>query len=161
MTRFLSLLAIILASGCSQIGRNEEQPGNQISDFELTDLNGNSLASETFKGKRVFLNIWATWCRPCIEEMPSIAAAEAQLKDSKVIFILASEEETERIKKFRDHFGIKLQFAQFKNMDDFYIRAIPVTYIFDEAGKLVNTEYGSRDWSTTASREFIMQQKND
>ena len=48
MTRFLSLLAIILASGCSQIGRNEEQPGNQISDFELTDLNGNSLASETF-----------------------------------------------------------------------------------------------------------------
>jgi thiol-disulfide isomerase/thioredoxin len=152
---------IVIASGCSQIGRNEEQLGNQLSDFDLMDLNGNPIASESLTGKRVFLNIWATWCRPCIEEMPSIAAAQDELKDSNVIFVLASGEDSERIKKFRDHFGIKLQFAHFKNMDDFYIRAIPVTYLFDEAGKLIYTEYGSRDWSTAASREIILQEKND
>ena len=159
--RSLFILVIILASGCRQTGGDGHELGNRITDFELTDLNGNPVSAETLSGKRVFLNIWATWCRPCIEEMPSIAAAQNILKDSNVVFVLASGEDNERIKRFRDHFGIDLSFAHFSNMDDFYIRAIPVTYLFDETRELIYTEHGARDWSTESAKEIILQKKNE
>jgi thiol-disulfide isomerase/thioredoxin len=160
MVRVILLVIVLLASGCGKSGSNPSA-GNQLSDYSLTDLSGNPIPMDTLKGKRVFLNIWATWCRPCIEEMPSIAAAQDQLKDENVVFILASDEEYERIKKFKDHFGINLPFAHFKNMDDFFIRAIPVTYLFDDTGQLIYTERGSRDWSTQASRDIILMEPND
>lgn len=153
-TRYI-LPAIIALLCCSFLYWGQSAPAKmKLSDFKLTDVNGKSVSTESLKGKTVFLNIWATWCGPCIAEMPSIAKARTLVGD-KVVFLLASEEETERIRKFEERRKTGLPLVQLTNGGDFGFQAIPLTLIFDGQGELKYRELGARDWSTEESIRLI------
>lgn len=66
-----------------------------IVDFELEDLEGNSVRLSDFKGKVVFLNFWATWCPPCREEMPHMQAFYEKYKDEDVVILAVNPNRTE------------------------------------------------------------------
>jgi len=128
-----------------------------LQSFKFSDLNGDPIDLETFKGKRVFLNIWATWCGPCIQEMPSIATLQESLKDEPVAFLLASDEEHALINRFAGRGLAKgLPLVRLDNPEAFGINAIPVTFIFDGEGKLVHSEMGARDWSTADAKDLVL-----
>ena len=141
-------VALLLALGCFAFF----MPGSygkkdiKLSEFKLTDLDGNPVASESLQGKTVFLNIWATWCGPCISEMPSIAQARQKLGPD-VVFLLASDETPDRIRKFEERRKTGLPLVHFANSSDFNFNAIPLTFIFDGKGQLKHRELGARDWS--------------
>lgn len=108
-----------------------------------------------YQGKRVFINVWATWCKPCVQEMPTIAKAMEQLEGSDVVFLFASPEETEDIAGFRDRRGFPFEYVKLLNLEALSINALPTTFIFDVDGKMLYGEEGFRDWSTPENLETI------
>jgi thiol-disulfide isomerase/thioredoxin len=127
---------------------NPGSSGSADYSWRLLDLDGQPVMFEKFKGKTVFLNIWATWCGPCVQELPSIArlAAEPSLKD--VAFVCVSTDESAQTVK---------RFLQGKNWPMTVLRAtdcpsvfatdgIPATFLIGPDGTIAASEVGSADW---------------
>lgn len=133
-------------------GKNKDAadsiPGKdrEINKIQLTDLNGQPISLDKYKGKTIFINFWATWCKPCLEEMPSIEKAQDILRNEQVVFLLASAESTAEIAGFRDSRNYKFNYVRIENSEALGIQALPTTYIFNPAGELVFAEQGYRQW---------------
>jgi len=127
-----------------------------IEKFDFEDLEGNKFNWDDTKGKLVVVNFWATWCKPCIKEMPSISEANSQLKDQNVVFIVASDEDVEKIKKFesKHHYSFKLMRSN-ASVFDLEVQALPTTLIINEEGEIVFNEIGARDWASEKSIALI------
>ena len=124
--------------------------------FDFEDLDGNKINWEDTNGKLVFVNFWATWCKPCIREMPSISEANIQLKNEGVMFIVASDEDVQKIQKFesKHHYSFSLVHTN-TSVFDLDIQALPSTLIINENGEIVFNEIGARDWSSDKSIALI------
>ena len=126
-----------------------------LNQIKLKDLNGKSIDLDQYQGKTLFINLWATWCKPCLEEMPSIERAQAILKDKNIEFLFASNEEAGRIQNFRSKKNLNLNFMQLENQEELNIQALPTTFIFNAQGKLVFHEMGYRQWDGSDNIEMI------
>lgn len=126
-----------------------------IDSIYLSDLKGTRINLREFKGKVIFLNFWATWCRPCRQEMPSIARASKLLAKKDLVFILASTEESDEIIAFKDRNKYDFSFAVLGNAEGIGIEALPTTMIFDVDGNLHFCETGSKEWDDPKSLEII------
>lgn len=121
--------------------------------FSMMDASGNIVNLQSFKGKKVFLNIWATWCPPCRSEIPSIEKLYKKADKEKAVFIMLAVDKS---------FDIALKYANKHNMKTplfypaenlpavLYTTGIPATYIFDENGELIKKNVGADDYSTSA-----------
>ena len=91
-------LMFITVFSCGPISNStqEKLPPLTAQQIKLIDLDNQYVDLADYKGKTIFLNFWATWCKPCIEEMPAIAKAQELLKNEPVVFILASNEPKEK-----------------------------------------------------------------
>ncbi len=159
------MIAILFIAGCStetskvEDKANEKAPSKELSlieKFDFRDLEGNKLDWAETKGKLVFVNFWATWCKPCIKEMPSVSEANIQLKDDNVLFIVASDEDVDKISKFesKHHYNFKLMQSK-ASVFDLGIQALPTTLIINENGEIVFNEIGARDWASEKSIALI------
>ena len=151
MIRFTFLFLIILA-GCSPSGKETEL---RLEDIRLTDLEGNAIDVSQFKDKAVLVNFWATWCKPCLQEMPSLAATQNRFKDQPIVFLFASNETTEQINRFKNKQKFEFNYLHLGNLEALNIQALPTTFIFDQTGELRFSEIGFRDWTSPASIEII------
>ena len=124
------------------------------------DLKGNDVPFSTFRGKTVFLNVWATWCGPCVGEMPSIAklAADPKLKD--VAFVCVSvDDHPESVKSFLASRGEgwTMTVLHAKTLPKvFTTTGIPATFLIAPDGKIAASEVGSADWSDPAVSAFLL-----
>jgi thiol-disulfide isomerase/thioredoxin len=127
--------------------------------FNMKDLNGNTVAFESLKGKVIFLNIWATWCPPCIAEMPNIQSLYEKVGSDKIAFVMLSVDEggSGKVKKFIDRkgftFPVYLPATQLPR--EFYSQAIPTTFIISPEGKIVARQEGMAEYDTKEVREFL------
>lgn len=113
------------------------------------DLEGNPIELSDFKGKKVVVNYWATWCRPCIEEMPSMLRAQELLTNDNYVFLLASDQSIEKIKEFKDKKKFEFTFLKFTgSLADMQINALPATFIYNEAGEFANRVDGITEWDS-------------
>jgi thiol-disulfide isomerase/thioredoxin len=88
-----AFFTILIFVGCSN-------QGEQIPDFELTTLNGETVSTQTTKGKVLVVNVWATWCGSCIKEMPELNRLVDEYKGNPdVIFLGITDESAEMTKK--------------------------------------------------------------
>lgn len=117
-----------------------------IDSVQLKDLNAASINMDSFKEKVVFLNIWATWCKPCLQEMPTIEKVQNILRNENVVFLVASSETIEEIDTFRKLHSYPFNYVQIQNSEDLGIDGLPTTLIFNKKGKLVFSESGYRKW---------------
>ncbi|MEK6783449.1 MAG: TlpA disulfide reductase family protein [Bacteroidota bacterium] len=165
MTRKLFYLFLIILASCSagtkdqSISRKTSE--SDISKVKLKELNDQEIDLDQFKGKIVFINFWATWCKPCLQEMPSIERTQTQLANENVVFLMASNEEVDQIETFIKKHNYTFHYVHLENMEDLNIQALPTTYIFDAEGKLKFSETGSRKWDDAASLDLITKLMND
>ncbi len=133
--------------------------GNQseLDKIELHTLDGTPIDMDDFKNKTVFINFWATWCKPCIQEMPTIAKAQELLKDKNVVFLFPSNESVDLIEGFKERRSFDFNYVQVQNLEALNIMALPTTYIFNPKGELIFSEAGFRDWSTEENLALITQ----
>jgi thiol-disulfide isomerase/thioredoxin len=145
----IGALTIASLLGCSNTNNAGERTAYKsfTEGIELTDLVGNPIDLSGLKGKRIILNVWATWCKPCIQEMPSLEELQKSLPEDKYIILLASSEGLDKIKKFKERNSYTLEFVQLiTTQESLGIYSLPTTFIIDEKGKLLITENGMRDW---------------
>lgn len=134
----------------------EEQ--KKISDYqwELQGINTDSYNLAEAKGKVVLVNYWATWCPPCIAEMPSLQKLYDDYQD-KMIFLFVSNEIHEDIDKFMR--AKKYTYPVYRSQSDdpnpFIKSPIPQTYVLDKQGTIVMDKSGAADWNTSKVRETL------
>jgi len=124
----------------------------------LVDLNGKEIKLSDYKGKKILVNYWATWCGPCKAEMPALLRAQTILKESNYIFLLPSDESMEKIIAFKDKTNYDFNFLKLKgSLSQLGIYALPTTYIYNEKGEKVKEIVGSVIWD---SKEMIQTLKD-
>ena len=115
----------------------------------FVDLYENNLDLSVYKGKKIVINYWATWCGPCIKEMPTIKRAEEILEDYGYIFLLVSDETISKISKFKNDRNFDLNFLKsIESYETLGIYSMPTSYIFDENGKIIKTIVGAIEWDS-------------
>ena len=159
----LSLVLLIAIVGCREAAKEKKDTihpsaSNEttINKIQLTDLKNLGIDMKQYKGKTVFVNFWATWCKPCIAEMPSIHKLQTRLKDENIIFLLASNEDINEIEGFKNDNKYTFNYTRLINMEALNIQVIPTTYMYNPDGKLVFSETGSRNWDDSASIQMIL-----
>lgn len=121
--------------------------------WQLSDLSGNTVKSEHFKGKVVILDFWATWCPPCRAEIPGFIDLHRRYADKGIVIVGVSldQQGPAIVKPFVEKFGMKYPVV----MGDSAIaeafggvEALPTTFIIDRAGNIVRTHVGYTDRKT-------------
>lgn len=148
---------VLVHKGWALIGPsiiNEDK--REIVDFnnwQLRDLKGEVVNFKDLEGDVIFLNFWATWCPPCIAEMPSLNALFEDYKD-KISFVLVSNEKTSVVRSFMEKKGYILNsytpLSQYP--DNFNTRTIPQTYLIDKQGRIVIDKGGAANWNSDKVR---------
>lgn len=124
----------------------EKKKNTSAPDFELTTLSGDIVKLSDYKGKKVLLNFWASWCKPCEEEMPHIQKFyEEKAKESNIEVITVNMTKYERtdlrdVKNFVKDHGLTFPVLLDKEgeiMDLYEIKFFPTTYILDTEGVIV------------------------
>lgn len=163
MRNVLFILLMGISSCNEPVSNKNTQPIDDqktIATIKLTDLNGQSISLDQFKGRTVFINFWATWCKPCLKEMPSIEKAQKILSKNGVVFLLASDETPDQIKEFKQHYQFDLNFVRLANMEELGMDGLPTTYIYNPKGENVFAETGYRKWDDSSNIEMIMKINN-
>ncbi|MCM8854263.1 MAG: TlpA family protein disulfide reductase [Candidatus Thiodiazotropha sp.] len=119
-------------------------------DFSLPDLTGKIHQITDYRGKAYILNFWATWCAPCIKEMPALERAAEILQEQEILVLTVNSGETrQEIEKFINKTPIKLPIlldGNSKVMDKWKVLALPTSYIVDVEGMVVARVVGGQEW---------------
>jgi thiol-disulfide isomerase/thioredoxin len=129
------------------------------SGLQMVNLQGQPISLESLKGKVIFLNIWATWCAPCLKEMPDIQRLYEKVKSDKIAFVMLSVDEAgiEKVKKFinRKGYTFPVYLATTALPQEFDAGVLPTTFIISPAGKVVKTQEGMAEYDTPAFRKYL------
>lgn len=122
----------------------------------LYDLQGNSHTLEELNQKPVFLNVWATWCPPCIAELPSIKDLHSEYGD-QVNFILVSDESPATVKAFVEKNGYEnLNFYISSGLPtDFSTQSIPTTFVISTKAQVVINKKGAARWNSSKMKNIL------
>lgn len=115
--------------------------------WQLLDETGQTFVFNDAKGKVVVINFWATWCPPCIAEMPSLEKLYNAYND-EVVFLLVSDEKQDVISKFKEKHGyqFKVYSALTAFPKEFEVTSIPRTFVIDKNGHIVIDKTGAANW---------------
>jgi len=138
----------------------ETTPPRPVPELTLTDLAQEQPASlAAYRGKKLIVNLWATWCGPCITEMPSLVKLAADLKDKDVVIVAISED---RGGKFvvdpfvKEHNITGLPIYLDKTMSTMkamkQTTILPMTLLIDAEGNEIGRVVGDRDWDSAESK---------
>lgn len=120
--------------------------------WTLKDLEGRTVSFSQFEGKAVFLNIWATWCPPCVGEMPSIArlASHPSLQGKNIAFVcVATDDSIETVRRFTSDKQWPMTVLQADALPGAYLTdGIPATFIIAPDGRVLAMTVGGHDWDT-------------
>ena len=151
--------SLILKTGIIQPSIDESPIGKADYNFELIDQQGNRRSFKEFEDKVVFINFWATWCPPCIAEMPDIHDLYRDMKGKEIEFVLIS---------FDDDFQKAKNFVKKKDFDFpiyqlgsplpkiYASSAIPTTYVISAKGEVVVSKSGMAKYNTEKFKSFLV-----
>jgi peroxiredoxin len=133
--------------------------GDTAPRFTLTTDQGKTISRSQFDGKLLVLNFWASWCQPCLQEMPSLDAFTRQYAGKGITVLAVSVDRNE--KRYRDFLDrVKPAFLTARDPDanlpvSYGTYMYPETYIIDQNGKVVYKEAAARDWTDAAFQNYI------
>ena len=140
-------------------------PGQCALDFTLKTLDGRDVRLSDYKDKVIFLNFWATWCEPCVAEIPSLIKANEKLSHNKPFVMLTVSIDTEgkeAIDRFyKKHF--KGEYPPYPHLMDtnkkismnYGTFKVPETYIIDKKGVVRDKVEGIRDWEDSLIMHYL------
>ena len=152
-----SLLLILLSVGCYR-GSRPPRIGTPAPDFTVKDSD-HSITLSQFHGQIVVLNFWATWCAPCVEEMPSLVQLQQRLKDKGVTVLGVSvDADGAAYHRFIKDHGIAFQTVMDVDQKSNALYGtfrFPETYIIDRKGIVRRKFIGPVDWNQREVIEFL------
>jgi cytochrome c biogenesis protein CcmG/thiol:disulfide interchange protein DsbE len=143
----LTVLSCILATGCDRDAR-PRQIGNPAPTFAVND-GQNTVDLSKLRGKVVILNFWASWCAPCIEEMPSLEALHHELPDVQIVAVASNEEFSQyQTYVLQHHIDLDTVFDEKQASNALYGSfRFPETYIIDKRGIVRRKLIGAQEFT--------------
>lgn len=158
-----SIQRILLVTGIHQPHTPaEERSDFPSADYDLTliSLNGTEVNLSDFRGRTLFINLWATWCPPCIAEMPNIQALHNKLQNENDIqFLMISlDEDPAKARQFisRKEFSFPVYFPSSGLPAAYRGAVVPRTYVISPEGKIVVSHEGMAKYNTDSFREYLL-----
>lgn len=124
--------------------------------WKLMKLDGSTITFDEFKGKVVFVNLWATWCPPCIAEMPQLQNLYESYGNS-VEFLFITNEGVEVADAFiqSKEFTLPVYFPVSQYPQQLETRSLPTTFIISKNGELVLSKHGVAQWNTKRVKKIL------
>ena len=128
--------------------------------FTIKDLEGKVIDVKEFKGRTIFLNLWATWCGPCRMEMPSIQNLYNQVDNEKIMFIMLSIDQKSDLGKVKSYIKDKeFTFPVYTPAsilpNQLQVGMIPTTFVIDPEGRIVASERGAANYDTPEFKALL------
>jgi len=124
--------------------------------WKLHGVNTDSFDFNNAQGKVVLVNFWATWCPPCIAEMPSLQKLYTDYKD-KVVFLFVTTDDDKKLNKFMT--AKEYDFPVYRSLSNypkpFVSKSIPATYLIDKKGTIVIHKTGAANWNSSTVRKML------
>lgn len=172
---FLGITAILFAA-CSNTSKDKNPdtdssltttvnaPAANVADktpqmlpsFQVTSVDGKTINLADLKGKKVFVNLWATWCPPCRAEIPSIERLSK--KTPNVTYVMLSLDQSFALAKAyakANKINLPVYYPAGNLPDMFNTEGIPATFIFNENGELIKANMGAEDYNTPAYLQML------
>jgi peroxiredoxin len=148
----LALLYGVLTRPAAVPDDTTPRVGQPLADFVVPDLAGRPVQLAALRGKVVFINVWATWCPPCIEEMPTIQRLYERLHDRGVEVLAISIDAlgAQVVAPFMEQY--RLTFPALLDPKEsivhlYHTGGVPESFVVDKQGRLVEKVVGPRDWA--------------
>jgi cytochrome c biogenesis protein CcmG/thiol:disulfide interchange protein DsbE len=152
---FILIAFLLLAAGCDR-GSHPRQTGRPAPDFTVTD-GSHSVHLANYRGKIVVLNFWATWCIPCIAELPSLMDMQRQLPEVQVLAVSVDADP----QAYRDYLVqhkitlLTVNDAAHRSADLFGTYRWPETYVIDQHGVIRRKFIGAQDWTSPEILDYL------
>ncbi|MGO3183504.1 MAG: TlpA family protein disulfide reductase [Aequorivita sp.] len=124
--------------------------------WNLSQLNAEEVNFLESKGEVAVINFWATWCPPCVAEMPSFQKLYEDYGD-KVDFYFVTSEKPEKVNKFMDKnsYTLPVFLQSYQAPKALESNALPTTYLISKSGEIVIEETGAADWNSKKMRALL------
>lgn len=152
MIRSFFIVFLLLATSTLHAGELMEYEGRPLPGFALQDLQGESHRLADYRGKVVMVNFWATYCAPCIKEIPSMQRLQEKLGEESFAILAVNMAESRRdVENFLQEHDIRVDFPVLLDPDgqvvsQWMITAVPTTFILDPAGEVRYGLFGGLEW---------------
>ena len=152
MNRFLLIISALLLATGTLAAELKPYSGEPLPDFTLSDMQGKGHTLSGYRGKVVMVNFWATYCGPCIKEIPSMQRLKGKLagKPFEILAIDMAEEQGD-VAAFMKRHHIEVNFPILLDeegmvIEQWMVSAVPTTFILDPQGKIRYALYGAIEW---------------
>ncbi len=129
--------------------------------WNLLRLNTEEVNFSQSKGKVAIVNFWATWCPPCVAEMPSFQKLFDTYGD-KVDFYFVTSEKAEKVEKFivKNNYTLPVYLQAFKAPKQLETDVLPTSYLISKSGEIIINEEGAADWNSDKIKTLLDQLLN-
>jgi thiol-disulfide isomerase/thioredoxin len=137
----------------------DENDSKDIAEYNLSlsDLSGNLVSLNRSKNKPMLINFWATWCTPCLAELPDLAELHKEFGDKVDFYFVSNESKSKLISFLRQkNYNIPV-YNPASEVPKFYkTESIPTTYLINSEGKIIAKAQGMADWNNDKVKKLIM-----
>ena len=152
-------LSLLQAAGGGELAPYTAEPG--IATLDLPDLKGQQHTLEDYRGQVVLVNFWATWCAPCLIEMPGMQRLLSAMKGRPFTILAVNVKET-KTTVWRFMNLLKVNFPALLDSDGaateaWDVKIYPTSFLIDSEGNIRYTAYGMIDWDSDETRQIIEQ----
>lgn len=143
--------------------RHMQQLEETAPDFLLRDGSGRTFHLTDLRGHAVILHFWATWCKPCRKELPTLQAMASRLAGSNAVVIavaIDAKSDAASVRRYAVDLGVTIPVylaSEGTISDRYWSWGVPVTYLIDPEGRLIARSLGPRDWASASMRALIGQ----
>jgi thiol-disulfide isomerase/thioredoxin len=133
--------------------------GSPLPDFTVRDANGKQLALPSLKGKPTLINLWATWCGPCVAELPALGKLAVERVGELRVLAISQDMETAKVAPFLAAHGVPQFEAWLDSENDLTFHygtgTLPTTVLYDAEGKEVWRYVGAHDWANAETAAML------
>jgi thiol-disulfide isomerase/thioredoxin len=150
---------VFLKTGVVNVSLNDEDEFAADYNFRLIDSEGNKIDVRDLQGKTIFINMWATWCAPCVAEMPSINDLYNKIENKEdIVFLMISYDKDMRTARAwvkRKGFDFPVYQLASPLPDMYETGVVPSTFVISPEGKIVLSKTGMANYDTRRFRNFL------
>ncbi|MGH7503764.1 MAG: peroxiredoxin family protein [Longimicrobiales bacterium] len=163
-TLLISVAAVAISLGATLALRKQGDhapldAGHMAPEYVAVTLDGDSLGLSDLRGRAVLLNVWATWCKPCVREMPALERVHQKLGSLGLDVVAVSVDNAafgvadpaHSVRAFSEEYGLTFTILldpQSRIESKFRLVGLPMTFLIDREGRVVETIIGARDWDS-------------
>lgn len=143
-----------------QFGVTPPRTSKPAPDFTLETLDGKMVHLKDFRGKPILIHFWATWCKPCKDELPTIQKLHEELGGDvvQILTINIDRWNKDRVEEFKNEFGLHFPILLDPGQEvrrKYFIMGLPTSYLVGADGKLRGYISGAREWDTPLSQRIM------